>query len=152
MDVIVNTKTGERGTVEDWVTLFAQVWEDPKPRMERLLALMDDDVVADSQSSLPRSVGRAAMRQRLHRILRGLPDLTGALNGWQQRNSYVFIDMSYCASIGGRVVKWPSIDRVRFRDGFAIERIAYYDTEPLHRAFLRNPKGWSQYARLQAGV
>jgi ketosteroid isomerase-like protein len=149
-DVILNTKTGERGAVAAWVALFEQVWQQPKERLDRLLALFDEQVVFDSP--MPRVVGRKAARQDYLRILRALPDLTGTLNSWEQRNGYLFIDISFEASIGGRMVKWPSIDRIRFRDGIAVECVAYYDPQPVHRAFLRNPKGWSQYARLQAVV
>ncbi|WP_420242795.1 nuclear transport factor 2 family protein [Roseiterribacter gracilis] len=148
--MVLNTKTGERGTIAAWVDLFAQVWQQPKERLDRMLALLDEQVALESP--MQRVVGRAAARQDYLRILRALPDLTGVLNSWEHRNGYLFIDMSLEASIGGRMVKWPSIDRIRFRDGIAVERVAYYDPQPVHRAFMRNPKGWSQYARLQAGV
>jgi hypothetical protein len=151
-EVILNTKTGERGTTADWVRLFAHAWQAPKQRLERMLVLFDERVVLDSPTVPPRIVGRNAARQSFHRILRALPDLAAVLHHWQRREPYLYIDMSFEASIGGRLVKWPNVDRVHFRGGIAVERIAYFDPQPVHRAFLRNPKGWSQFARLQAGV
>ncbi|MGI9452149.1 MAG: nuclear transport factor 2 family protein, partial [Geminicoccaceae bacterium] len=83
---------------------------------------------------------------------RAMPDLRADVQRWSANDDVLFIEMSFFATIGGRVITWRNVDRFLFRNGVAVERTAFFDPARVQRAFLANPRGWFQLARLRSGI
>lgn len=149
--VVLNTRTGQRGDLGQWVQGFIHVWEAPRERLDALMDLLSDDIVLKAPTTPPMSVGRAAGRQAFERAFRAMPDLRAVVHRWSATGETVFIDMTFHATIGGRPVAWDDVDRFRFERGVAVERVAYFDPGPVRRAFLGSLRGLAQLARLRSG-
>lgn len=74
--VILDTRTGETGTVAEWVDAFEEVWRAPRDRLDRLLALLSDDVTLRAPAVPPVTQGKAACRRAFERAFRAMPDLS----------------------------------------------------------------------------
>jgi hypothetical protein len=57
--------------------------------------------------------------------------------------------MRFKATVGAAVTEWPNIDRFRFIDGHASERIAFFNPAPIRRAYLGHWRGWRQLWRMR---
>lgn len=150
--VIIDLRSGERGSVADWVTVFAQVWGKPQDRLDRLLALLGDTVTLKAPTIPPVSRGKEAARAAFERAFHGLPDLCAEVSRWSASGDVLFIEMTFQATVGGHRVSWDSVDRFVFRDGVAIERVAYFDPSRLRKAFLWNLGAFRQFRRLRKGL
>lgn len=149
---ILDIRTGERGSYADWVRLFDEVWEAPRERLERLLALLSDDIVLKAPTRPPVSRGKAAGRRAFQRAFKAFPDLHARSKRWAVSGDVLFIEMTFTATVAGKPLSWDSVDRFIFRDGEAIERIAFFqDSQAVLRRLRRTPAGWLQLLRLAAG-
>lgn len=150
--VVLNTQTGERGSAGEWVALFDRAWADPRRNLERLLLLLSEDVVLKAPTRPPMSRGRDAGRRAFQRAFRAFPDLEAKSRRWAMEGDALFIEMTFTATVAGRSLSWDSVDRFLFRDGEAVERIAFFqDSTLVLRQLRRHPAGWSQLIRLAAG-
>ncbi|MDX5365467.1 MAG: nuclear transport factor 2 family protein [Alphaproteobacteria bacterium] len=150
--VILDVRTGERGSHADWVRLFDEVWEAPRERLERLLALLSDDIVLKAPTRPPVSRGKAAGQKAFLRAFKAFPDLHARSRRWAASGNVLFIEMTFTATIAGELFSWDSVDRFIFRDGQAVERIAFFqDSTAVARRLRRHPSGWRQLFRLVAG-
>lgn len=138
---ILDHRSGETGTIEDWVTRFSQVWSDPRDRLEDLLALLDDAVHLQAPSRPPESRGKEAARAAFQRAFVGMPDLHADIGQWSASGDSLFIAMTFRASIGGRALAWKNVDQFQFANGSAVQRTAHFDPTPVRRAFTRNWAG-----------
>lgn len=148
-ELVIDTRTGERGDVAAWVSQFAHVWAAPSERLDRLMALLGPEIVLKAPTVPPQTVGQRAGRKAFERALRALPDLSAEITQWSAREDVVFIEMTFHATIGRRKIAWRDVDRIQFRDGVAVERIAYFDPGPVWRAFLSSPSALRQFLRLR---
>lgn len=152
--VVLDTRRRRVGTFADWVTRFTTLWDAPLGRLEEIMDLLGPDVRLAAPGYKP-TTGRAAGLRAFARTLAAMPDLRADVHTWAARGDgdvgELFIAMTFVATIGGRRVAWSNVDHVRFRDGEAIERVAYFDPSPVRAAFLRRPAGWRQYRRLRRG-
>lgn len=149
---ILDVRTGERGSYADWVRLFDEVWEAPRARLERLLALLSDEIVLKAPTRPPVSRGKEAGRRAFLRAFRAFPDLHARSKRWASSGDVLFVEMTFTATIAGEVFSWDSVDRFIFRNGEAIERIAFFqDSTAVARRLRRRPAGWRQLYRLAAG-
>lgn len=149
---ILDTRTGQRGDAAAWVEQFRLVWQAPLLRLERLLALMSEDVVLIAPSNPPLSRGRAAGKAAFKRALRAMPDLRAEVVRWSANDNALFIEMVFHATIGARTISWRNIDRFLFREGCAVERIAYFNPAPVRKAFLSSPLGVFRLLRMRLGA
>lgn len=149
--VVIDHRTGRRGDMGEWVDAFAQVWAAPRQELDRLMALLDRDIVLVAPSTPPRSVGQAAGRKAFERAFRAMPDLRATVRRWSATDEVLFIEMTFHATIGGREVAWDDVDRILFKDGRAIERIAYFDPTPVRKAFTKNLRAMGQLMRMRMG-
>lgn len=149
---VLDTRTGARGDVAQWVEAFSHVWAAPRERLDELMALLSQDIVLRAPTRPPMSRGQPAGRRAFERAFRALPDLRAVIHRWSARADTLFIEMTFHATIGGREVAWDDVDRFLFRDGEAIERVAYFDPAKVRKAFLRNPKGMLQLFRMRTGT
>ncbi len=100
----------------------------------------------------PRSRGRAAGRKAFRAAFSAFPDLTGKTKRWAASGDVLFIEMTFTATVGGRKLSWDNVDRFLFRNGEAVERIAFFqDSTIVLRTARRSLRGWVQIVRLSLG-
>jgi ketosteroid isomerase-like protein len=150
--VVLDTRTGERGDAAAWVEQFKHVWSAPRERLDRLLALMSEDVVLKAPTTPPVTRGREAGKRAFERALRAMPDLCAEVSRWSASGNALFIEMRFRATIGGRAAEWSNVDRFIFNRGEAIERVAYFNPAQVRKHFVRNPLGLWQLLRLRLGM
>lgn len=143
MNVVIHTPTGETGDISVWVARFSEGWAGGSPYTDWLVNLLSPDVhlVAPGLRS---TRGREAALSAFRRTFEVLPDLTAQVDRWSASGDALFLEMTFRATIGGKPLAWHAVDRVLFRDGQAVERIAFFNPLKVRRAFLRNPAGWLQ--------
>ena len=138
---------------ERWVADFSEGWQAPKGPaafVEHFRSRLAPDVRL-VQPQLPTLVGLRAFEQRFVRPLFELmPDIRGEVERWAAGGDTVYIELTLRATLGGRPVSWRVCDRVKLRDGVAIERESYFDPGPLIAAIARTPRAWPKFARFQA--
>lgn len=147
-DLLVDDRTGQRGTWADWVDVFAQRWSAATSNPDDLMALLSPDVVLRSPG-LKTTTGRAAGRQAFARTFSALPDLSAEVLSWAAAGDVLFIEMLFSATIGKDRVSWNNVDRFLFREGVAVEREAYFDPTPIRRAYLGSVSGLRQLWRMR---
>ncbi len=146
--VVIDGRTGATGSYEDWVAAFAERWAEGVGALDRFLDIMAPDIRLTAPGLKP-TVGREAGTAAFARVFAALPDLTAKVRHWAARDERLFIEMTFEATIANRRVRWNNIDAFRFENGFAKERVAYFDNAVVRRAFLKNMTGVGQFVRLR---
>ena len=144
--VFVDAVWGHLGSYDEWVTEFARKWQAGRASAETFMDLMGPEIRLVAPGLRP-TVGRMAGTEAFRRAFAVMPDLTATVHGWAQRGDRLFIEMTFEATVGGRRMAWPNVDRFVFADGYAVERAAYFNPMKIRSAFLRSPAGWVQLAR-----
>jgi hypothetical protein len=121
---------------EQFVAKFADFWKHPTP--QRLPELLHSDVVL-VQPLAPRAVGIDAAQAQFHGFLSCLPGLHADVEHWCGHDDIVFIEFRLRATVGGDLLDWPNVNRLRLRDGKGIERITYFDPLAVLPTLLRHP-------------
>jgi ketosteroid isomerase-like protein len=137
---------------EAWVAMFAEGWANP----------VDADTFSDHfdpwfdpevrmiQPQVAPTVGREAFREEFARPLFTLvPDLHGTVENWATAGDVIYIELRLEGTIGRRRFTLHTCDRIKLRDGRAIERVAYLDPAPLLGAVARSPRAWPRFIRTQ---
>jgi SnoaL-like domain len=135
-----------------WVAMFAEGWAHPT----------DADSFCDHfepwfqpeirmiQPSIRPAVGKRAFREEFARPLFDLvPDLHGTVENWAAAGDLIYIELRLEGTLGRRAFSLHSCDRIKLRDGKAVERFAYLDATPLIRAVARSPRSWPKFLRIQ---
>jgi len=148
--VVINTDTGQLGTPADFVRRFAELWANPGIHADRFGELLGSDIRLIAPMT-PTTTNRARGLRALHKVFAATPDIRASVLRWSETEDALFIEMRFTATIGGREVSWYNVDRFRFSDGVAVERVAYFDPSILQRALLRDPRGWVQLLRMRFG-
>jgi hypothetical protein len=146
------TSAEQREAAATWVGMFAEGWWDPK----------DADSFCDHfdpwfqpeirmiQPSVRPIVGKAAFREDFARPLFELvPDLHGTVENWAAAGDVIYIELRLEGSIGRRQFTMHTCDRIKLRDGKAVERYAYLHAAPLLRAVALSPRSWPRFLRTQ---
>jgi len=146
------TSTEQRDAAAAWVAMFAEGWANPG----------DTDTFCDHfdpwfhpdvrmiQPSVSPTVGREAFREQFARPLFELiPDLHGTVEHWAASGDVVYIELRLEGTIGGRPFTLHTCDRIKLRDGKALERVAYLDPAPMLKAVARSPRSWPKFLRAQ---
>src|SRR5262245_42229012 len=144
--VVINSRTGELGTYADWVAAFAERWAGGSSKLDQFIEILSPEIRMIAPGTRP-TTGWEAGREALRRTFAAVPDLTARVHRWSATDDVLFIEMTFRGTIAGRVVEWPSVDRILFHDGRAIERVAYFDPRKVQLALLRSPRGWAQLVR-----
>lgn len=148
--VVIDVRSGETGTMADWVVAFSEAWRAPV-QPDRIVALLDDNITLRAPIKPPVTHGKEAARAGFERVFNAIPDLRGEVHRWGNSNDAVFIEMTFHASVGGKSISWRNTDRILFKDGVAIERVAYFDPSTLRRALTSSLRGMAQLWRLRRG-
>jgi hypothetical protein len=142
-----DTARAQEGTHDaaEFVRRFAAGWAGPSA--EQLLDLLDEHVRL-VQPIIPTSVGREAASATFFRpLLRFTPDLRVKVERWSAAGDVLFIEWTASATLAGRRVGWPGVDRFVLSGGRAIERVSFFDPLPLLGAALRRPASWLAFWR-----
>jgi hypothetical protein len=121
---------------EQFVTKFANFWKHPSP--QQLPELLHPDVVL-VQPLAPRTVGIKAAQAQFQRFFSCLPGLRGDVEHWCGHDDMVFIEFRLRANLGGDLLEWPNVNRLRLRDGKGIERVTHFDPLAVLPMLLRHP-------------
>ncbi|MGI9287818.1 MAG: nuclear transport factor 2 family protein [Pseudomonadales bacterium] len=148
--VVIDVCSGETGTMADWVVAFSEAWHAPA-QPDRIVALLDDNITLRAPIKPPVTRGKEAARAGFERVFNAIPDLRGDVHRWGCNGDTVFIEMSFHATVGGKPISWRNVDRILFKDGVAIERVAYFDPSTLRRALTGSLRGMTQLWRLRRG-
>jgi ketosteroid isomerase-like protein len=135
-----------------WVEMFTEGWADPVDAdsfCDHFEPWFEDDVKMIQPSVRP-IVGKHAFREEFARPLFDLvPDLHGIVENWASGGDVIYIELRLEGTIGGRSFAMHSCDRIKLRDGKAVERFAYLDATPLVKAVARSPRSWPKFAKTQ---
>lgn len=144
--------TAAKTEAEAWVEMFAEGWANP----------VDADTFCDHfephlqpevrmiQPSMRPIVGLEGFREEFARPLFGLvPDLHGIVEGFSADGDVAYIELRLEGTVGRRPFTMHTCDRIKLRDGKAIERVAYLDATPLLKAVARSPRAWPKFLKIQ---
>ena len=152
MNVIIDTRTGQTGDYAAWMQVFADLWRGGRSRLSDFMSVMSPDVKL-SAPGLRSTVGWVEGERAFMRTFDVMPDLTAEVLRWSASGDVLFIEMKFSATIGGKRIQWPNVDRFVFRNGMAVERVAFFNPLKVRKAFLANPAGWMQlWRRIRNGL
>lgn len=152
MSVIVNTRTGQTDDYAAWVSTFAELWRGGRSKLRELMNLLSPDIKLTAPG-LRSTHGRSEGESAFSRTFEVLPDLTAQVERWSASGEVLFVEMTFSATIGGKCITWRNVDRFLFRDGMAVERVAFFNPGPIRAAFLASPSGWLQlWRRVRSGL
>ena len=128
-----------------FVERFADAWARPE-RGDRLLPLLHPDVrlVQPLEGEVRGLEAVGAMWDRTFGLI---PDLSGEVLRWAERDGFLVIELRLSGTLGGRRVEWITSDHIRLEDGLVRERVAHFDPTPLVGAVLRSPRLWPRFVR-----
>ena len=147
MQVILNSQSGESGDISQWVARFSELWSGGAENSEQFPDLLSPEIKLIAPG-LRVTKGRDAGLKAFRKTFEVLPDLTAQVLRWSAREDVLFIEMTFSATIGGKVTRWHNVDRFIFDKGLAVERVAYFSPNKLRWALAANPRGWKQLAKL----
>jgi ketosteroid isomerase-like protein len=144
--------TAEDTTAAAWVAMFAEGWGNPVDT-DTFCDHFDpwfDPEVRMMQPSVRPTVGRKGFREAFARPLFTLvPDLHGTVENWSAKGDVVYIELRLEGTVGRRRFTLHTCDRIKLRDGKAVERVAYLDPAPLLKAVAASPRAWPRFIRAQ---
>jgi hypothetical protein len=146
------TEGGSRAA-EAWVRGFEEGWRAPTgpTGLADHFGPMVDPEVRLIQPQMPLLVGRDGLRDGFARPLFALiPDAHAVVEEWAVRGDAAFIAIRLEGTLGGRPISLRVVDRIRLRDGLAVERESYTDPTPLLLAVASRPRSWPRFLRVQA--
>jgi ketosteroid isomerase-like protein len=76
-----------------------------------------------------------------------VPDLHGIVENWASNGDVVYIESAEERS--GAPFTMHSCDRIKLRDGKAVERFAYLDATPLVKTVALSPRSWPKFLQTQ---
>lgn len=129
-----------------FVQRFTDAWADPTA--ERLSALAHPEVRL-VQPLEPDVVGAAAVDAMWERNFALMPDLSGEVLRWAERDGFLVIELRLSGTLGRRRVEWVTSDHIELEDGLVKKRVAHFDPSPIVLALLRSPSIWPRYVRMQ---
>jgi len=136
----------------NWVSVFAEGWANPVDTdtfCDHFDPWLDPEVRMIQPSVRP-TVGRKAFREEFARPLFALvPDLHGTVESWSATGDVLYIELRLEGTVGGRAFTMHTCDRIKLRDGRAVERLAYLDPAPLLKAVALSPRSWPRFVRTQ---
>ena len=152
MTTATQNGTATKSDAQAWVEMFAEGWANP----------VDADTFCDHfepwfqpevrmiQPSVRPIVGKQAFREEFARPLFDLvPDLHGIVENWAADGDVVYIELRLEGTVGRTPFTMHTCDRIKLRDGKAVERFAYLDAAPLIKAVLTSPRSWPTFIRSQ---
>jgi hypothetical protein len=148
------TMTAPPRTAEEWVAGFAAGWAEPTDAdsfADHFEPMIAEDIRL-IQPQLPVTVGKRAFRERFARpLFELLSEVRGTVESWAVSGHVAFVELTIRGRLANRPVELRTVDRIKLRDGLAVERVANFDPLPLLRAVALTPRAWPRFARVQIG-
>jgi len=141
MNVIINSRTGESSHISAWVSKFTELWQGGQTNVKEFMDLLGDDVKLIAPG-IRSTTGRKEGLDAFKKTFELFPDLKASVQRWSASENILFVEMTFTATIGNRPIKWYNVDRFIFKDGLAVERVAFYNPARIRREYLRSPSGW----------
>jgi hypothetical protein len=129
---------------EAFVGRFSAFWADPSP--DKMGTLLTSDVVLIQPLSAPMH-GLDAAQAEFRKLFAWLPDLRATVDGWAANGAELFIEFRLAATVGGKRLEWPVVDRFVMRGDKAVRRVTYFDSLPLLLRVLQAPSTWLSWWR-----
>jgi len=161
MTTATENGTATNAAAEAWVEMFAEGWANPVDAdtfCDHFDPHFQDDVRMIQPSMRP-IVGKQAFREEFARPLFDLiPDLHGTVEGFSADGDVAYIELRLEGTVGRRSgggvrgrrsFVMHTCDRIKLRDGKAVERVAYLDATPLLKAVARSPRAWPKFLKTQ---
>jgi len=120
-----------------FVARFTEFWRPPVDP-ERLGTVLHVEGRLESPG-LPATVGLDAGKEAFRSLFNLMPDFRADLERWSAAADAVFLELTLRASVGGREIRVPAVDRFLLRDGKAIERVSFFDPRPFLEALEAAP-------------
>ena len=135
------TVAESRSAAAEFVEFFDRGWRKGAGEQffEHFLSRMHPDCLM-TQPLAPPARGREQFRGLFEPVFRAIPDLHGEVTSWGETEDGVLIELPLSGHLGGRPVKWTTIDRIVLEDGLIKERHACFDPLPLVKAMLLRPQ------------
>ena len=129
----------------DFARRFAEYWRAPTPeRLDTLLA----ERVRLVTPMMPVTHTLADGQRAFRGLFELIPDLIGVVRRWGATPDGVLIEFTLSGTASGKPISWDAIDRlVLGEDGFATERVSYFDSAPIGLTVLRRPRVWPAFLR-----
>jgi ketosteroid isomerase-like protein len=135
-----------------WVRAFEEGWRAPASAdafCDHFEAWLSPEVRLIQPMGRP-VIGHRAFREHFARPLFELiPDLRGTVEGWAADGDTVYVELRLDGTVGRRPVTLRTCDRIKLKDGVAVERLAYLDPTPLLAAIAITPRVWPRAIRQQ---
>jgi SnoaL-like protein len=134
-----------REEAADFARRFAEYWRAPTP--ERLDTILAERVrLIAPMTPTTRTLKEG---QRAFATLFGLiSQLTGEMHRWGATEDGVLIEFTLSGTAGGKPISWHAVDRfVLDENGFATERVSYFDSAPIALTAARRPRAWPAFIR-----
>ena len=152
MTTATENGTATNAAAEAWVEMFTEGWANPVDAdtfCDHFDSHFQDDVRMIQPSMRP-IVGKQAFREEFARPLFDLiPDLHGTVEGFSADGDVAYIELRLEGTVGRTPFTMHTCDRIKLRDGKAVERVAYLDATPLLKAVARSPRAWPKFLKSQ---
>ena len=135
----------EAATKREFAEYFTETWgKGAGPNFfERFERRMHPDVVLIQPLSRPVR-GRDGFRRAFERLFRAIPDLRGVVHQWAPTRDGIMIEMTLEGTLGKRHIEWTLVDAIVLEGSLIRERRSYFDSLPLLRTVLHEPRiAWS---------
>jgi ketosteroid isomerase-like protein len=137
------TPASSRTTAARFVDAFAAGWRlgERDAFLAHFEPLLCDDVRME-QPLAPVAIGIPQFRAQFSQLFALIPDLTGEVDNWGERDDVVFIELTLTGKLGRRPFGWTACDRIVLRDGAIAERRSFFDPRAFGRAVATRPSVW----------
>jgi hypothetical protein len=135
---------------EEFVRFFSEGWQKPKPDafLEHFAARMAPPARM-IQPLAPTTEGVEDFKALFRGLFEVFPDYEVQVEDWAARGDTVYIWLTHSATIGGRKLSWPGVDRIVLdAEGRITEREAIFDPTVQLPAILRAPRLWPRLLRM----
>jgi len=145
---MVDTVNRRLGTTEEWVERFASLWARGAECRDDFTSLLSRRVRLVAPGLAP-TEGWEEGQRAFSRAFDALPDLTAEVRSWAVRDDILFLELRFSATIGGKAIEWPAVDRFRFEKGEAVERVSHFDRTQIRKTYLSSIGGLIQLWRMR---
>ncbi len=135
------TVTEPRTQAAEFIDFFDRGWRvgAGEAFFEHFLPRMHPDVLM-TQPMSPPVRGPDQVRELFESAFRAIPDMRGEVVSWGETADGVIVELPLSGHLGGRPVRWTTMDRIVLEDGLIKERHAHFDPLPLVKAMLLRPQ------------
>lgn len=129
----------------EFVERFEAYWRAPTPQgLEAILAPQARLVAPLTATTHTREEGIRAFAA-LFELVEGM---NAEVHRWGATDDGVLIEFTVTGITGGKPISWHAVDRfVIDADGFASERVSYFDSAPIALTLAARPRAWPAFLR-----